>query len=132
MDRREFLRRSAAAAAGVAGAGLLGAARARAAASARALRQAQGRPPRQAQGRANVVVILVDDMGFSDLGCYGGEVRTPNLDGLARRGLRFSQFYNTAKCSPTRATLLSGLYFPEVGEMQLRDCMTLGEAMKRA
>ena len=71
-------------------------------------------------------------MGFSDLGCYGGEVRTPNLDGLARRGLRFSQFYNTAKCSPTRATLLSGLYFPEVGEMQLRDCMTLGEAMKRA
>jgi arylsulfatase len=58
----------------------------------------------------NVLVILVDDMGFSDLGCYGGEARTPNLDALAAGGLRFRDFHNTARCSPTRASLLTGLY----------------------
>lgn len=57
----------------------------------------------------NVVVILTDDMGFSDLGCYGGEIATPNLDALAANGVRFSQFYNTARCCPTRASLLTGL-----------------------
>jgi arylsulfatase A-like enzyme len=53
-----------------------------------------------AKNKPNVVLILNDDMGYSDLGCYGGEIETPNLDRLARRGLRFSQFYNTARCSP--------------------------------
>ena len=58
--------------------------------------------------RPNIVVILADDMGFSDLGCYGGEIATPNLDRLAAGGLRFTQFYNTARCCPTRASLLTG------------------------
>ena len=68
-----------------------------------------------APGRPNVVVILSDDMGFSDLGCYGGEIRTPNLDALAAGGLRFTQFYNTARCCPTRASLLTGLYPHQAG-----------------
>src|SRR5262249_22822884 len=59
--------------------------------------------------RPNVIVILSDDMGFSDLGCYGGEIQTPNLDRLAAGGLRFTQFYNTARCCPTRASILTGL-----------------------
>lgn len=61
-------------------------------------------------GTPNIVLILSDDMGFSDLGCYGSEIRTPNLDRLAAGGLRFTHFYNTARCCPTRACLLSGLY----------------------
>ena len=63
----------------------------------------------------NIVVILSDDMGFSDLGCYGGEIATPNLDALAAQGLRFTQFYNTARCCPTRASLLTGLYPHQTG-----------------
>ncbi len=59
--------------------------------------------------RPNIIVILSDDMGFSDIGCYGGEIQTPNLDTLAANGLRFTQFYNTARCCPTRASLLTGL-----------------------
>ena len=55
--------------------------------------------------RPNVIVLLIDDMGFSDLGCYGGEVPTPNIDKLASEGVRFQQFYNTARCSPSRAAL---------------------------
>src|SRR5262245_29893142 len=66
--------------------------------------------PALAADKPNIVIILTDDMGFSDLGCYGGEVRTPNLDALAANGLRFTQFYNAARCSPTRASLLTGLY----------------------
>ena len=62
-----------------------------------------------AEGKPNIVVILSDDMGYSDLGCYGGELRTPQLDTLAANGLRFTQFYNTARCCPTRASLLTGL-----------------------
>ncbi|MHC5058096.1 MAG: arylsulfatase [Planctomycetota bacterium] len=85
-----------------------------------------------AREKPNVVLIMVDDMGFSDLGCYGGEIETPTLDRLAAGGIRFTQFYNTAKCSPTRAALLSGCYHREVGEKQLARCMTLAEAMKRA
>jgi arylsulfatase A-like enzyme len=65
--------------------------------------------------RPNVVLILADDMGYSDLGCMGGEVRTPNLDKLAARGLRFTQFYNGARCCPTRASLLTGLYPHQAG-----------------
>ena len=56
----------------------------------------------------NIVLILADDMGFSDLGCYGGEILTPNLDELAKDGLRFTQFYNCGRCCPTRASLLTG------------------------
>lgn len=62
----------------------------------------------------NVVILLADDLGFSDIGCYGGEVSTPNLDALAAGGLRFTQFYNTARCWPTRSTLLSGYYAQQI------------------
>ena len=94
----------------------------------------------------NVVLILVDDMGFSDIGCYGGEVRTPNLDRLARQGVRFSQFYNTARCSPSRASLLTGLHPHQTGIGILTNddrprgypgtingrCVTIAEALKTA
>ncbi len=65
--------------------------------------------------RPNVIIIMADDMGYSDLGCYGGEIDTPNLDALARGGVRFTQFYNTARCCPTRAALLTGLYPHQAG-----------------
>lgn len=60
--------------------------------------------------RPNIIIIMADDLGFSDIGCYGGEIETPNLDRLAADGLRFRTFYNMAKCNPTRPTLLTGLY----------------------
>ena len=96
--------------------------------------------------RPNIVVILVDDLGYSDLGCYGGEIETPYLDGLANEGVRFSQFYNTARCCPSRASLLTGLYQHQagIGFMTYADwgegyegtlnekCVTLGEALKNA
>ena len=66
--------------------------------------------PLAAQQKPNVLLIMADDMGFSDLGCYGGEIDTPNLDSLANGGLRFTQFYNTGRCWPTRASLLTGFY----------------------
>lgn len=69
----------------------------------------------QPPARPNIIVILSDDMGFSDIGCYGGEIKTPNLDGLAENGLRFTQFYNNARCCPTRASLLTGLYSHQAG-----------------
>lgn len=65
--------------------------------------------------RPNIVIFLVDDVGFSDLGCYGGEIPTPNLDRLAAEGVRFTQFYNTARCSTTRASLITGLYPHQAG-----------------
>ena len=65
--------------------------------------------------RPNIIVILVDDMGYSDIGCYGGPVRTANLDALAAGGLRYTQFYNTARCCPARASLLTGLYPHQAG-----------------
>ena len=65
--------------------------------------------------RPNIIIILADDMGYSDIGCYGGEIKTPNLDTLAANGLRFTQFYNTARCCPTRASLLTGLYPHQAG-----------------
>ena len=65
--------------------------------------------------KPNIVLILNDDMGFSDLGCYGGEVHTPNLDRLAAGGLRFTQFYNTARCCPSRASMLTGLHPHQTG-----------------
>lgn len=69
--------------------------------------------------RPNIVVILADDLGFSDLGCYGGEIDTPNLDRLAAGGLRFTQCYNTARCWPTRAALLTGYYAQAIGRDRL-------------
>ena len=71
--------------------------------------------------RPNIVVIMSDDMGFSDLGCYGGEIATPNLDALATGGLRFTQFYNMARCCPTRASLLTGLYPHQAGIGHMMD-----------
>ncbi|WP_435019639.1 sulfatase-like hydrolase/transferase [Tundrisphaera sp. TA3] len=74
-----------------------------------------GHQARAAESRPNIVLIMSDDMGFSDLGCYGGEIETPNLDALAGKGVRFTQFYNTARCCPTRASLLTGLYPHQAG-----------------
>lgn len=64
--------------------------------------------------RPNVLLIMADDLGYSDLGCYGGEIKTPHLDGLAARGLRFTQFYNTGRCWPTRGALLTGYYAQQI------------------
>ena len=65
--------------------------------------------------RPNIIVVLADDMGFSDIGCYGSEIPTPRLDALAANGVRFTQFYNSPRCSPTRAALLTGLYSQQAG-----------------
>jgi arylsulfatase A-like enzyme len=92
----------------------------------------------------NILIILNDDMGFSDIGCYGGEIDTPNLDRLASGGLRYSQFYNTARCSPSRASLLTGLHPHQTGIGILtydtgpegyagdlnRNCVTIAEVLK--
>ena len=72
-------------------------------------------PAARADARPNVVVVLVDDMGWSDIGPYGSEIPTPNLDALAARGVRFTQFYSTPRCSPTRASLLTGVYPHQAG-----------------
>ncbi len=94
--------------------------------------------------RPNIVLIMGDDMGISDLGCYGGEIDTPTLDRLAAGGLRFTQFYNTGRCCPTRASLLSGLYPHQAGVGHMMDdrghpgyrgeinrqCLTIAEALK--
>lgn len=74
------------------------------------------------------MIILTDDMGFSDLGCFGGEIETPNLDALAAGGLRFTEFYNTARCWPTRATMLSGRYSDQLGPNQV----TIAEVLRPA
>lgn len=95
------------------------------------------------QGRPNVLLIINDDMGYSDIGCYGGEVETPNLDRLANNGLRLTQFYNTPRCSPSRASLLTGLYPHQTGIGVLtyptgpegyagdlnQDCVTIAEVV---
>src|SRR5690349_7364640 len=65
--------------------------------------------------RPNIVLILADDLGYSDIGCYGGEISTPNLDYLAANGVRFRKFYNTSRCCPTRASLLTGMYNHNAG-----------------
>ncbi|GAA5480596.1 arylsulfatase [Haloferula helveola] len=96
--------------------------------------------------RPNIVIIMVDDMGFSDLGCYGSETETPHLDKLAANGLRFTQFYNSGRCCPTRAALLTGLYQHQAGighmvgnsgfpayQGYLNDrCVTIAEALEPA
>ena len=96
----------------------------------------------------NIIVIMADDMGYSDLGCYGGEIPTPRLDRLARNGLRFTQFYNAGRCCPTRASLLTGLYSHQAGIGHMTQdkgpskpgyrgrlnehCVTLAEVLKPA
>lgn len=96
--------------------------------------------------RPNIVLVMADDMGFSDIGCYGSEIRTPNIDRLAKDGIRFSQMYNCARCCPTRASLLTGLYPHQagvglmVGNMGTRsyqgylrdDCVTIAQVLKEA
>jgi arylsulfatase len=71
--------------------------------------------PAHAADKPNIILIMADDMGYSDLGCYGSEIRTPNLDRLAAGGLRYTQFYNGTRCCPTRASLLTGLYPHQAG-----------------
>lgn len=97
-------------------------------------------------GKPNIIVIMVDDMGFSDIGCYGSEIPTPHLDALAGNGVRFSQCYNTGRCCPTRASLLTGLYAHQAGmgwmtadqgqpgyRGGLNDrCVTIAEVLNRA
>ncbi len=132
VNRRQFLKNLAGAAAALSGLPWLGS-------------STRGKPGATAL-RPNIVLILADDMGFSDLGCYGSEVHTPNLDRLAAGGIRFTQFYNAARCCPTRASLLTGLYPHQAGiGHMIRDlgypsyrgylndrCLTLAEALKLA
>ncbi len=81
-----------------------------------AARQGDAQPhDARVDSRPNIILIMADDMGWSDLGCYGGEIPTPHIDRLARQGLRFTQFYNNAVCGPTRASLLTGLYCQQTG-----------------
>ena len=82
--------------------------------------------------RPNIVLIMCDDMGWSDIGCYGGEVDTPNLNRLAEQGLRFTQFYNNAKCTTTRVSILTGLYPRPRGGLLHTNMVTLGEVMRAA
>ncbi len=102
----------------------------------------------EAASRPNIIIVMCDDMGFSDLGCYGGEIPTPNLDRLAANGLRFTQFYNTGRCCPTRAALLTGLYSHQAGVGHMNEdkgntmpgyrghltqrCVTIGEVLQKA
>ncbi len=99
-----------------------------------------------ASAKPNIVVILVDDMGFSDIGCYGSEIPTPNLDALAADGLKYTRFYNTSRCCPTRSALLTGLYSHQTGVGSMMDnqgqpgyeghlndtCVTIAEVLKPA
>lgn len=99
-----------------------------------------------AAAKPNIVIILADDVGFSDIGAYGGEIQTPNLDSLAKDGVRFTQFYNMARCCPTRASLLTGLYPHQAGVGHMMEnrglpgysgrlnanCVTIPEALKPA
>ncbi|MFO7975426.1 MAG: arylsulfatase [Candidatus Hydrogenedentota bacterium] len=132
MHRREFMR--------VMGSGL-------AAAALSTNATAAARKPTK---RPNFLIILADDMGFSDLGCYGSEIATPNLDGLAHDGVRFTQFYSAARCCPSRASLLTGLYPHQAGMGGMvtrgkandrhgpyqgylnRSCVTIAEVLKPA
>lgn len=85
-----------------------------------------------APGRPNILVILTDDLGFSDVGCYGSEIETPNLDRLAAGGLRFTQFYNTAKCHSSRVSLLTGRWCRQAGDESLRRAVTIPEVLAPA
>lgn len=105
-----------------------------------------GTLPELKGSRPNVVVILADDLGYSDLGCFGSEIATPNLDRMAARGMRLTQFYTTPRCCPTRAALLTGLYPQQAGLGNMmedqglpgyrgelnRNCLTIAEELRRA
>ncbi len=97
----------------------------------------------------NILLVMADDMGYSDIGCYGSEIDTPDLDRLAAKGLKFTQFYNAARCCPTRAALLTGLYPHQAGVGKMvtlapakqpsptqgylnQECVTLAEVLKTA
>lgn len=94
----------------------------------------------QTDRRPNIILVMADDLGWSDIGCYGGEIETPHIDSLARDGLRFTQFYNNAICGPTRASLLTGLYCQQIGHRgdrwnepkDFNKCVTLGEVLQQA
>src|SRR5580693_2594936 len=104
------------------------------------------RSSRSGGGKPNIVLILADDLGFSDIGCYGSEIATPNLDRLAKNGLRFRQFYNAARCCPTRAAVLTGLYPHQAGVGHMLErwrepgystglnehCVTIAELLRQA
>ena len=93
-----------------------------------------GITPTHAQNpdRPNILIMMVDDLGFADFGCYGSEIETPNIDRLAGEGLRFSQFYNTAKCHSSRVSLLSGLYCNQAGSEELNRATTIAQVLKDA
>ena len=96
--------------------------------------------------RPNIVIIMADDMGYSDIGCFGGEIATPHIDRMAAQGLRFTQFYNASRCCPSRASLLTGLYAHQTGIGHMshdygrpayrgflnRQCVTIAEALRQA
>jgi len=82
--------------------------------------------------KPNIILIMADDLGFADLGCYGSEIETPNLDALAAAGLRFTQFYNTAKCHSSRVSLMTGLYCDQAGSTTLRRGATIAEVLGEA
>ncbi len=82
--------------------------------------------------RPNILLMMVDDLGFSDFGCYGSEIETPRIDALAEHGLRFTQFYNTAKCHSSRVCLLSGLYCGQAGDQKLNHATTIAAVLGQA
>ncbi|HJY21803.1 MAG TPA: sulfatase-like hydrolase/transferase, partial [Hanamia sp.] len=100
----------------------------------------------QVKTKPNIIIILADDMGYSDIGCFGSETQTPNLDAMAKGGLKMTQFYNASRCCPTRASLLTGLYQHQagVGDMMNtrpqpayqgylnQNCVTIAEVLKTA
>ena len=102
--------------------------------------------PQDAQQKPNIVLIMVDDMGFSDLGCYGSEIHTPNLDRLAEGGVMFTHAYNGARCCPARASLLTGLHPQQTGVAHMtwdlgvagyrgflnRSCVTISEVLRES
>ena len=85
-----------------------------------------------ASDKPNIVFILADDLGYSDIGCYGGEIATPNLDSLAHSGVRFTQFYNTARCWPTRGALLTGYYAQQIHRDALPEVAGGGNGVRQA
>ena len=87
--------------------------------------------PAETERPPNILIILADDLGFSDLGCYGSEIDTPNLDRIAGNGLRFTQFYNTGRCWPTRAALMTGYYAQQVRRDKLPGVTKTGGGGKR-